>query len=570
MSTYLICSQENRYLADDYIHEFTKTGSQLADEIKINNNILLLFSNLQNKRPIIHYDNKDFIIAIGCEFNTKTNNAKSWINQLRYHSPNIYPVDITEFTSTLIIFKNNILYIYNDNLSCNKTYKSEDSKIISNSFLAVCHQLKGSLSVHSDSIYEYLINGSLFGTDTFFNEVNSIPHDTYLSLSEDGATIENRPNSINNLDHSKSLSETAQNQNKKLEKAISMMGIDQDTKVSFSGGYDSRLLLSLLKSRKLEPDLFVYGNQESDDVKVAKNIAYLEKLSLTIIDKSAIKPNYSLKESLKDFYAFDGWKVEHGIFDGGIDRLDRLERNKNGKVSINGSLGEIYRNFYYMPKYKHSLISLVHTFYSQYDPSFFTDAFDENRYEASMVMKMSKSISKNESENISRSDIEKLYPYFRGRFWAGRDVRLNNNFGAAYFPFMHESIIKDTDKIPLKMKDKGTLQAEMIKNLDRDLASYQSDYGFNFVEEKPLSYKISYLISIYKPSLIRKYSLRIKNMLKKPVDTNSYLITHNSIIRDFKYLKKYIVVNNIKDEGVLGLVITLEFLFQYFSVNESS
>lgn len=42
----------------------------------------------------------------------------------------------------------------------------------------------------------------------------------------------------------------------------------------------------------------------------------------------------------------------------------------------------------------------------------------------------------------------------------------------------------------------------------------------------------------------------------------------NEIIDSFSYMNKYVVIENIKDERVLGLVITLEFLFQHFCATD--
>lgn len=570
MSTYILCSQTERKNLNKYIDHYSSSGGSLTHDILIGDNSLLVFSDLQGAPPVFHKKNNDFVIALGCDL--KSSNEDFWLKFIDSHTPEIYPESITELTATLIVYKENTLFLYNDNLSCNKFYTNKKSNSLSNSFLALCHLERKNLNINSESVYEYLINGSLFGTNTFFNEVNSIEHNHYVVVNND-FTIKDRIVELEKTPSTKtknnpSITELATHENSKLLTLLSNVNIDERAIVSFSGGYDSRLLLSLMRSLGYSPDLFVYGNDTSDDVAVAKNIAYKEKLNLTIIDKSTQNACYSLEESMKDFYAFDGWKVEHGIFDGGIDRKDRLMRNKDGRVSINGSLGEIYRNFYYMPKSSSSLNQLVHTFYSQYDPKAFTERFNELNYENSIEKKMQNAIGIQADTSTSRNDIEKLYPYFRGRFWAGRDARLNNNFGAALFPFMHESIVKDSSSIPLSIKEMGRMQSEMIKLLDINLASYQSDYGFNFVEKKPLPYKASYFISVHKPAWLRKYSQRLKNIKKQSIDIENHMKKFNEIIDSFSYMNKYVVIENIKDERVLGLVITLEFLFQHFCATD--
>ena len=58
---------------------------------------------------------------------------------------------------------------------------------------------------------------------------------------------------------------------------------------AISGGYDSRLILALLRARGVRPRLHVYGSDADSDVRIARQICAGEGLTLEHIDKSRLK-----------------------------------------------------------------------------------------------------------------------------------------------------------------------------------------------------------------------------------------------------------------------------------------
>ena len=43
------------------------------------------------------------------------------------------------------------------------------------------------------------------------------------------------------------------------------------------------------------------------------------------------------------------------------------------------------------------------------------------------------------SDELERSQVEELYPKFRGRFWTGRDASNNQRFGPMFFPYLEHA-----------------------------------------------------------------------------------------------------------------------------------
>ena len=124
----------------------------------------------------------------------------------------------------------------------------------------------------------------------------------------------------------------------------------------FSGGYDSRLLLGLLLEAGVRPRITVYGAGADPDCRIARQVAEGEGLSFNHVDKSKVAPiprEDQRDHLLRNYAAFDGWKLT-GLFDSGADITDRAAQVADGSVKMNGSLGEIYRNFFYLPERRFS------------------------------------------------------------------------------------------------------------------------------------------------------------------------------------------------------------------------
>ena len=468
--------------------------------------------------------------------------------------------------SHILLISPDGVVIHQDEMGTHALYTSFNHTLVSNSFLAIADMIGGRLTQYHHAVYEYLINGSLFGQTTFFNEIKRVAHHHDVHVCRQYARLipfEAQPNSQPELT---GFDQHIGHHKERLLNYFNELAINEQTHLSFSGGYDSRLLLACTQVLGVRPKLFVYGKDTDSDVQIARLITQKEKLDLTVVDKSQHPTSDQMvdgDETLNTFYSFDGWKVEHGLFDGGVDRLDRLRRNAGQQASMNGSLGEIYRNFYYAPSYRTSLAQLCDTFYAQCNFRELT-GFNYESYQKHMTQLMRNNLHL--TQEGQRASYEELYQHFRGRFWAGRDIHINANFGTCFFPFMHEALSEGTEQIPLSYKDQGRFQAGLIQSINPTLASYPSDYGFTFDQSKPLSYQLKYAISVHKPSLLRRFSQTLKGWNKSDGHAlESALTQPHCPIESLDFMKHYIKVDRIQDPMLIQRAITLEYLFQRYS-----
>ena len=472
----------------------------------------------------------------------------------------------------ILIQKAQRLYAFCDGLGANKLYRNASGTLWSNSFLALC-ELAGPTTLDRQGCYEYVFNGAVFGSRTLVDGIRTLPANAILAVDRDSARVDQRPSPIGNeaLDGLDTLDAVADYHVAQLEQVFEPLARNygEQLRISFSGGFDSRLMLANLLKYEVKPELFVYGDEQDEDVRIARLICDAEGLPLSVIDKGQVAPpplDAFAEETEKNLHAFDGWKVETPLFDFGADREDRLSRHRDGRVPLNGSLGEIYRNFFYMPDGASSTDAVISTFYSRFDPRSLTTAFDETAYRAAMAGAMREAIGAR-SDRLARSQVEEIYPKFRGRFWTGRDVQINQGFGQMFFPFLEHAAISNTARIPLRFKDLGRLQGRIIARINPRLAGYPSDYGFALDGSRPLKYRLKTFLGTHRPPALRKASFRLTHrhmQTRGGALADAYL--GRVIDTDFPVMRRLFNIDAVYSADQYGLIATLEYLAERYGL----
>ena len=476
-------------------------------------------------------------------------------------------------THTVLIRKHGHLHVFGDGLGASRLYTNAEGNLWSSSYLAML-EIARPTRLDRQACLEYVIAGSVYGDKSLTEGIRSLPANSLLTFDPAGtAQVLRLPSPIrsDSWDNSRSLDETADYFNARLDSVFAPIASNfgDRTRLSFSGGFDSRLMLAMLLRHGARPRLFVYGSESDDDVRIARLICKAEGLELNCIDKGQApitERDGFATEIERNLYAFDGWKVENPLFDFGADRRDRVARHSDGDVPLNGSLGEIYRNFFYMPNRPSTTGALVSTFYSQYDPRAFGPLFSERDYRAGMQQAMRDAIGI-DGDRLQRFEVEQLYPNFRGRFWTGRDAQVNQRFGPMFFPFLEPAAISDTARVPIGLKDLGRLQGRMISRINTRLADYPSDYGFALGGERPLKYRLKTFISTQRPPALRRLSFRLTQRSMQPragALSADYLGT--VIDLDFPATRALFNTARVYSTAQYGAIATLEYLAQRYDL----
>ncbi len=530
------------------------------------------FSEVQN---FITVDNGDFCGSSGT-FIYKGQMGGAALSAVlnNFHPENYQPQDFNGIF-TLILKKHNRLYLLTDPMGGSRVYHNDQHSFWSSSFLASASTARR-LSANKQAIYEYAFQETTYGPDTVFREVSTLDSLKNFEFTPDGPITRNKnlnfdfhpdDSPLNDL-----VDETVQLLRDVVRPVSKIFG--NKIRTALSGGYDSRLMLALLKDSGSTPSIYVYGSDNSPDVMVARIIAEGEGFPLDHVNKG----RYPLPEIQgypkiveDNFYGLDGLPGE-GIFDFGANMDTRRTRSNDGHIIFNGGGGEIFRNFFYLPQSsffggEFTISDLINSFYSRYSCTFCQDSFNEQQYRDALHDKIRTALMV-DTDGLSRTQVEYAYPAFRLRYWTSRDNNNNSRLGPYLTPFISYNIIKKALTIPLELKNHGIFQAELIRAISPRLAGYMSDYGYPFDRQIPTKVKFRNYLTYYRPPALRRYSYGLQHRMRKLIRpktlTPEYLaplLNNNQF-----HMSQYFKIDEIRDAALLGRVLTLEYLFNHFKL----
>jgi asparagine synthase (glutamine-hydrolysing) len=538
---------------------------------------LFLFAKYLGEAPAVHFgDAGSFAACSGTLVYDGVVGTKALETILEKSSTSSIDWDRAQGSFCILIGSDAEIYLRLDKLGTYKIYQNELKTVLSSSFLAVLETITRP-TANAQSIYEYVFQGATYGDRTVVEEIKMIEPRSMLRLGEKVDTSE-LPNDLwagkkwlRFGDHV-ALTHAVLREN--IRALIAAFGHNIDT--ALSGGFDSRLLLALLREQGITPRVHVYGSARDADVVVAKTIAAAEGLPIIHTDKSYLA-NPSVEEFpatiSRNFLLFDGYPSD-GIFDNGGDVETRRARAYGGALALNGGGGEVLRNFFYLRDGSFSIRQVMWAFYCQFDPAVCTDAFSEHRYLETMSKATADVLGYKGARSpgrirLSRMEVESLYPCLRCAYWMGRNNSINNRFGYASTPFVESSLVKLALQIPLTYKNFGRFEATLIHAADPALARYTSAYGEGFDASPSVRRKLKEYATIYRPTWVRRVSYRIRNRFRR--HQIGFLLTSDYLSRvidtSFPEMRRYFRVDKVKNETELNRICTLEYMFQKIQPN---
>jgi hypothetical protein len=113
-----------------------------------------------------------------------------------------------------------------------------------------------------------------------------------------------------------------------------------------------------------------------------------------------------------------------------------------------------------------------------------------------------------DESSLPRPAIEWLYHSFRCRAWNGKVDSIADRYGSAGMPYLERSITQHASALPLRCKNHGAYEAELIRRVDGRLAGYPSIYGYDFSGPPPISGRLSDYLTYLRPPWLRRYTYR--------------------------------------------------------------
>ena len=465
----------------------------------------------------------------------------------------------------IILWVNGKLELIGDPIGTYPVWYDDASTTISSSFLAVANAAEN-LSIDPQCVYEYVFQGTTYGDRTLFREIRLHAARDALELGDTvtATTVHKRiPTNVVEGPIDEHIERNLANLHRYYDAIAACFGDRVDT--ALSGGYDSRLTLALLQSHGIKPFIHVYGSASDPDVQIAKAIADGQGFALEHQDKAsspAVGEDDFAESVYRNLFSFHGHPPD-GLFDNGTDWPTRIARCGDGKVALNGGGGEIFRNFFYLPNRSYSAREILWSFYGGFDPAWCSNAFDEKVYLSNKARKIRQAAGA-ETDRLSRGQVEALYPFYRCRYWMGRNNSVNNKLGAALTPFIDANIIPAALALPLRYKNSGRFEASMIEAVSPALAAYPSDYGHSFIGTPPLKRLLKDQMVYMRPPRLRRLTFRLKH--RKPPERPYWLsepYLRRVIDPDAPYMRQFFNIDRINSLDHLNRIYTLELLFQH-------
>lgn len=461
----------------------------------------------------------------------------------------------------VVICRNNQLWVFNDYLSYYPVYIDSTGTVISNSYLAVA-RTKPENQINIQEFFEFLLHGFFVDEKTILSHVYSIDsrkmwqiYPKKLGLSRDANFM--------HFTQSDSFDDVVRNMEQSLCAYFETLGHAFGGKVgsALSGGYDTRLMLALIRKMGLDAYLHVYGDDDASDVVVAKTIAGGEGISLEHVDKSVFPdqdPDEFSSGMESRLYFFDGLNPL-GIIDDGRDIGTRLDRAKQASLQLNGAGGEIYREVWNLSDGRVDIDKFIRARFDRGAYPFCRSSFDRYNYFSSFGDKVKGKLEIDRSY-LERNEAELMFALVRNVFAANNNSS-NNQVSYALLPFMEAQFVFPSATIPIKYKYYGQLQAALINSIDPDLAKYNSSYGIDFSSPVPTSYKLKCVLERHVPLPVRLFK---RKMADRHQQVWPYLLSERYLGRivDLNNLQvsEFIDISKIRDAEIFTRALSIELL----------
>ncbi len=551
----------------DSLEVFEKKGLALAGTIVRERFVLFHYSKYSGRQESIYeLGHEDFMMSCGTLiYKGQTGSAALKSLHEDFCRECIIQRELCGHYAVVMALRNRV-YGFNDYLGLYRMYVDVRSQVLSSSFLAVSRALKKK-TISVQEFYEYLFYGAFFGGNTLFKEIRLLGSEYVWEVFPDikKLTKKKEPASGMEFEDKKDFSQMIVRTQIEYFAMLKDLFGDNIT-AGLSGGYDTRLMLALMRKVGLSPKLYVYGRDQSTDVEIAKAIAKGEHFTIAHInkghsDKVPIDVFYDILA--KNFYAFDGMG-NYGIFDNGSDLDARICRTRASDVQLNGIGGEIYRNNGKLPDQEMTVRQFIRSKYRLMEFPQGPEWLDREDFYLNLEGKLKAALSL-DSETLSRPQIEMHYPFFVYKYWTSINCSINQQFSQALTPFTEARFIYPSFNIPIKHKDYGAFHCGLIKLIDPNLLQYPFTNGLDRLAEMPVA-KDKHIDELF----LRAYhSIKMAKKEKQPSPEPSlpYFMQENYLSQIFESIERlsindFVMVGNIHDPNVLSRALSLECLMK--------
>ncbi|MFW6015260.1 MAG: hypothetical protein ACOCRK_02335 [bacterium] len=439
--------------------------------------------------------------------------------------------------------------ILHDSMFQYPVYIYEEGNILSTSFLALTASIDKGININMNSLIEKLCTGFICGTDTLFKEVSKLGYNGgkplinnkyFIDITKDTYICKRKINSESRIKNAKIQIDFLKKQIKSMDKNIKKYGAN----IGLSGGYDSRLLLSLLTPKykkyiSAHSHLTVKSHQK--DFNIAKKMA--ESEDVNFIYKKTVpfseQTGYEMEKTIKEnIYYFDGQNDNtYGTFNCTYNKVYRKTVSSGYNVFFTGLSGEIYRNYRKISK---PLILdwfiNTHICYINHEKMFKGENYLKD-FKKNMKNKYFHILDMNPKNIVSSRWIKEFYGQIRFPHKASCAAGAHNQLALYDAPFAHKLSLENSYKSLNVIGDDAELEEEMLRYSNKKLSSLPMTKGFKNKGKRLFYTKILNWFYARLPMPIVKLRIKMKYNYNK--NNVPYILKNcNWLAESFEYVQK--------------------------------
>jgi hypothetical protein len=449
----------------------------------------------------------------------------------------------------LIFYDGNEVTLLNDSLNVQHLFTDEKHNFITSSFLGATSAVPEKLKLNRLACYEKLTTGYIVGEETLFKQIIHITKSVQKSGVGDWSFINTEhvqtPKSFDNQGRKESAAEQV-NAIVDYIKRIEKLAEQYKPEIGLSGGYDSRLLYAAtFQSWPFKIAVHTHATEgvaiHDQEKEIVKKMAAAKGSELKIIPTKNMNAytDIEIEDILKDgLYFFDGrCAYNMGAFSPVYTRKYKMSIVGNKQLTLNGLGGEMYRNYYMVSRpYIHCEEWMKAHIYCQGVDEVFVDSLNYSEMHQHICDKMEKELGFPWRKWISNFNMRRYYSELRMPDCDALNCNAHNQLQFYLTPFIERSLIEKAYRGYKYIGISGEYQAEIIRQLDSELASFPSHYGFNFSSREPIKYKFYMAVRGLLPDKI--WNARVKYVTRRQGEKNRNLIYFKDVANKCNYLKR--------------------------------
>jgi hypothetical protein len=467
-----------------------------------------------------------------------------------------------------LIVKDGRAFVLCDWFAAHQLHHDAADSLFSTSLTAALVSLPR-VTFDAQAVYEYAFNVVPIGDDTVFAELKTLGPGVVVELTPGGTVRSRYARPLPDTPSDEPLAERLERHRRSLRSAVrAHVGLTRTVHAPLSGGLDSRLLLAALRAEGIDPDLYVYGARDDEDVVIAEAMAASLGFGVEWVDKDGMfapTPEQFPELVAANFRTWDALPTFGNIFDNGGAVWALGKRHAGGALAASGGCGEIWRDFFFLPDRPLSARTVARSFFARFDSRDAVAGFDPRGFLAAIEGKIADALgAPSPATLLSRQWIEQAYPRVRCRSLFGREISLESRQGAYAMPFLDQHVVAEAMKLPMALKQAGDFEARLLTVIDPVLAAQPSAYGHDFAHGPDRRHRLSEWSSRVRPTWLRQRSYALQRRIRPMGDEHGGLLTPDYMRRvvdlDLPLMRRFFRVERVRDSAVWRRLAALEYL----------